>query len=119
MLYEVLAIAGGICTVGLLIAFLWQRAATARAQKTAAEQEQFAAQLKAALELAQRARTEGDQRYEDLVRYWQKQVKELEVALDACTQDPAAVRARLRGLLSVPAAPASDSSAKPSGSVPP
>jgi NAD(P)-dependent dehydrogenase (short-subunit alcohol dehydrogenase family) len=117
MLYEILAIAGGASTIGLLIAFLWARAGKASAQKAAAEQERFAEELKAALEAAQKARTTQDQRYEDLVHYWQSTVKEMEVALDACSHDPAAVRARLRDLLSAP--PAADPGGGAGGSLPP
>jgi hypothetical protein len=112
-----LAISGGVVSIALLIAFLWQRAAAANAKKAAAEQEQFAEELKAALEQAQKARTGQDQRYEDLVRYWKSKVTELEGALDACSHDPAAVRARLRDLLSAP--PAADPGGGAGGSVPP
>jgi hypothetical protein len=112
-----LAIGGGVAILALLAAFFWQRAAAARAEKTAAEQEQLAASLTAALEQAQKSKTDQDQRYEELVRYWQSKVKELEGALDACLHDPVAVRARLRELLSVPA-PAADRGGKTGGPVP-
>jgi hypothetical protein len=112
-----LAIIGGVSSLALLAAFFWQRSVAANAKKAAAEQERFAEELKAALEVAQKGRTEGDQRYEDLVRYWQSKVKELEGALDACSHDPAAVRARLRDLLSAP--PTADPGGGTGGPVPP
>ena len=43
---------GGASTIGLLIAFLWQRSAAANAKKDAAEQTRFSDELKAALEWA-------------------------------------------------------------------
>jgi type VI protein secretion system component VasK len=105
MLYQVLAIAGGLSSVALLIAFLWARAAAARARKEAAEQEQFAAQLKASFDVMEKARAESERRYEDLVAEWRRRKKELEDALEACSHDPDAVRARLRGLLTVSTPP--------------
>jgi len=96
-----LAISGGVVSVALLIAFLWQRAAAANARKAAAEQEQFAESLKAALEQAQKARIEEVQRLEAVIRMTRKKAEE---ALNACPKDPVAVRAHLRDLLSAPAA---------------
>jgi hypothetical protein len=116
MIYEILAIVGGASTIGLLVAFLWQRAATARAQKAAVEQEQFASSLKAALAETQKARTQDGQRYEDLTKFYEKELKEARDALDACSHDPAAVRLILRDLFSVPS-PTTDSGRSRSGPV--
>jgi hypothetical protein len=117
MLFEILSVAGGASFFGMSIAFLWERSAKLTAQRAAAEGARFADELKAALAEAQKARTTQDQRYEDLVRYWQSKVKELEGALDVCSHDPAAVRARLRGLLSAP--PAADPGGAAGSSLPP
>jgi hypothetical protein len=118
MIFEILAVAGGFGMVGLLIAFLWARAGKASAQKKAAEQEQFAESLKAGLAENQRARTESEQRYEDLARYYEAKLKEASDALGACAHDPAAVRVVLRDVFSLPAS-APSSSRGGGGPVPP
>jgi hypothetical protein len=114
MIFEILSIAGGASTIGLLIAFLWQRSAAANAKKDAAEQTRFSDELKAALEQTQKARTEEVQRLEDVIRITRKALEE---ALNACPKDPVAVLARLRDLLSAP--PAADPSGGAGSSLPP
>lgn len=114
MLFEILSAVGGASTIGLLVAFLWQKSVAANAKKDAAEQARFAEDLKAALEVAQRARTEEVQRLEAVIRMTRKALEE---ALNACPKDPVVVLTRLRDLLSAPAAP--DHSGAAGGSVPP
>jgi protein-tyrosine-phosphatase len=114
MLFEILSAVGGASTIGLLIAFLWARAGKASAQKAAAEQERFAEELKAALEAAQKARTEEVRRLEAVIRMTRQKLEE---ALNACPKDPVAILARLRDLLSAP--PPADRGGAAGGPLPP